>query len=201
MIIGVLSLQGNVREHRSNLERHGIESRCIRNPLELDGIDALILPGGESTAMRKLIESSGLKAPVQRLIVQGMPVWGTCAGVILLAQGGVWQSVDIKVDRNAYGSQIHSRVAKGRAVIAEGEFSMVFIRAPRIRSLSREVEILAEFAGDVVGVRQHNILLTTFHPELTEGSPFTGYFIRMVGDRRQEQILKGPQAGIGKSPG
>ncbi len=189
MIVGILSLQGNVREHRSNLERHGVESRCIRNPLELDGIDALILPGGESTAMRKLIESSGLKAPVQKLIMQGVPVWGTCAGVILLAQGGVWQSVDIKVDRNAYGSQIHSRVAKGRAVITDREFSMVFIRAPRIRSLGNEVEVLAEFAGDVVGVRQNNILLTTFHPELAKDSPFTGYFIRMVSERGQEQIL------------
>ena len=103
-MIGILALQGNVREHRLNLERHGAQSRCIRSPFELDGIDGLILPGGESSAMRKLIVSSGLKEPVQRLIRQGLPVWGTCAGVILLAKGGIWQSLDTLILRNLKNS-------------------------------------------------------------------------------------------------
>ena len=118
-MLGILALQGNVREHRLNLERHGVQSRCIRSPIELDGIDGLILPGGESSAMRKLIVSSGLKEPVQGLIREGLPIWGTCAGVILLAGGGIWQSVDIEVQRNAYGSQVYSRAAKGRSIITD----------------------------------------------------------------------------------
>jgi 5'-phosphate synthase pdxT subunit len=183
MTIGILALQGNVREHRLNLDRHGVQSRCIRSPLELDGIDGLILPGGESSAMRKLIVSSGLKEPVQGLIRQGLPVWGTCAGVILLAAGGIWQSVDIEVQRNAYGSQVHSRAAKGRSIITDREFSMVFIRAPRICSIPSNALILAELDGDFVAVRCNNILLTTFHPELTDDSPFTEYFLKMVNDR------------------
>ncbi|HVN72432.1 MAG TPA: pyridoxal 5'-phosphate synthase glutaminase subunit PdxT [Desulfomonilia bacterium] len=184
MVIGILALQGNVCEHRENLERYGAQNLLIRRPDELDGIDGLILPGGESTAMRKLIVSSGLKEPLRELILQGLPVWGTCAGVVLLAEGGIWQSVDIQVERNAYGSQIHSRVAKGISKITDREFSMVFIRAPRIRSFAGNVEILAELEGDIVAVRQNNILLTTFHPELTEDSPFTEYFLNIV-DRRE----------------
>lgn len=180
MIIGILALQGNIREHRLNLERHGVLCRCIRTPFELEGIDGLILPGGESTAMRKLIVSSGLKEPVQCLIRQGLPVWGTCAGVILLAKGGIWQSVDIEVQRNAYGSQVYSRAAKGRSIITDREFSMVFIRAPRICSIPADALILAEFDGDFVAVRCNNILLTTFHPELAEDSPFTEYFLDMA---------------------
>jgi pyridoxal 5'-phosphate synthase pdxT subunit len=182
MMIGILALQGNVREHRLNLERHGVQSRFIRSPIELDGIDGLILPGGESSAMRKLIVSSGLKEPVQGLIRQGLPIWGTCAGVILLASGGIWQSVDIEVQRNAYGSQVYSKAAKGRSIITDKEISMVFIRAPRICSIPADVEILAELNGDFVAVRCSNILLTTFHPELTQDSPFTEYFLKMVNE-------------------
>jgi 5'-phosphate synthase pdxT subunit len=190
MMIGILALQGDVREHRLNLERHGVHSRFIRRPVDLDGIDGLILPGGESTAMRRLIASSGLKEPVQKLIRQGLPVWGTCAGVVLLAEGGTWQSVDIQVERNAYGSQVYSRVAKGSSIITDREFSMVFIRAPKICSVPDNVIILAELDGDIVAVRQRNILLTTFHPELTEDSPLTGYFIEMVsdGDTRKSSL-------------
>jgi len=187
MIIGILALQGDVKEHMLNLRRHEVWSRCIRNPSDLDGINGLILPGGESTAMRRLVDTSGLTAPVRELILNGTPVWGTCAGVVLLAEGGVWNCAGIKVDRNAYGSQLHSRVARGRSAITGEEHSMVFIRAPRIREVSDDVTVLAECDGDIVGVRQRNILLTTFHPELTQDSAFTGYFISMVG-RAQSRI-------------
>lgn len=182
-MIGILALQGNVLEHRENLERHGVRSRCIRMPAELPGIAGLILPGGESTAMRRLIVSAGLEEPVQALIREGLPVWGTCAGVVLLAKGGIWQSVPIEVERNAYGSQIYSRVAQGRSTITARAFPMVFIRAPRISALAENIEILAEVEGDIVAIRYQNILLTTFHPELTPESPFTSYFLEMVRHR------------------
>ena len=183
MMIGILALQGNIREHRANLARHGVRGRSIKTPDDLGGIDGLILPGGESTAIQKLIVSSGLKAPVQDLIGTGLPVWGTCAGVVLLARGGVWPCADIQVDRNAYGSQLFSRVIYGKSIMAGTEKPMVFIRSPRICSASEDVEILAELEGDIVGARQHNILLTTFHPELVTDSPFTDYFINMVKER------------------
>lgn len=185
MLIGILALQGNVREHAQNLERHKVACRPVKIPGELGGIDGLILPGGESTALKRLIENSGLKDPVQRLIQEGLPVWGTCAGVILLAEGGIWESVDVTVERNAYGSQVHSRIAPGRSSIAESEIPMVFIRAPRISQVRGKVEVLAERDGDIVGLRKKNILLTTFHPELVTDSPFTVYFLDMVRSRMQ----------------
>jgi 5'-phosphate synthase pdxT subunit len=180
MLIGILALQGNIREHSDNLERHGVQSRYIRKPPDLDGIEGLVLPGGESTAIIRLIYSSGLKEPVQGLIQQGLPVWGTCAGVVLLARGGVWPYVDIQVDRNAYGSQLNSRVVNGKTAISDKETRMVFIRSPRILSAGENIEVLSSLDGDIVALRQHNILLTTFHPELIQDSPFTAYFINMA---------------------
>lgn len=180
MVIGILALQGNIREHRDNLERHGVHSRYIKKPADLNGIDGLVLPGGESTAMRRLIVSCGLKGPVQDLIGQGMPIWGTCAGVVLLAQGGVWPCVDIQLDRNAYGSQLNSRIVNGTSTISDKETRMVFIRSPKIRSAGASVEVLSSLNGDIVAVRRNNILLTTFHPELIQDSPFTAYFINMA---------------------
>lgn len=180
MLIGILALQGNIREHRDNLERHGVQSRYIKKSTDLNGIDGLVLPGGESTAMIRLIVSCGLKEPIQDLIRQGLPVWGTCAGVILLVRGGVWPCVDIRVDRNAYGSQLNSRVVNGKSTISDKETRMVFIRSPQIRSAAANVEVLSSLNGEIVAVRRRNILLTTFHPELIQDSPFTAYFINMV---------------------
>ena len=130
--------------------------------------------------MRRLIVSCGLKGPVQDLIGQGMPIWGTCAGVVLLAQGGVWPCVDIQLDRNAYGSQLNSRIVNGTSTISDKETRMVFIRSPKIRSAGASVEVLSSLNGDIVAVRRNNILLTTFHPELIQDSPFTAYFINMA---------------------
>ena len=180
MLIGILALQGNIREHRDNLDRHGVQCRLIKKPNDLDDIQGLILPGGESTTMRRLIASSGLREPVQNLVREGLPLWATCAGVILLAKEGVWPSVDIEVNRNAYGSQLFSRVVDGRTTISTRVTPMVFIRSPQICSAVEDVEILAELEGDIVAVRQYNALLTTFHPELVDNSPFTDYFISMV---------------------
>jgi len=180
--IGILALQGDVLEHRLNLAKHGAGSRDIRRPEELDGIDGLILPGGESTAMRILIPPSGLNDGVKKLICRGLPVWGTCAGVILLARGGPWESLDVQVERNAYGPQLYSRVEKGRTMLSDKVVSMVFIRAPRIKLLSDDITVLANVKGDVVAACQRNILLTTFHPELSSDSQFTAYFLQMVED-------------------
>ncbi len=180
MVIGILALQGNVREHMANLNRHNVQGHPVRLPGDLAGIEGVILPGGESTAMRNLVSSSGLKEPVGDLIRQGLPVWGTCAGVVLLGRGGIWPFVDIRVERNAYGSQIFSRLVHARSALSETPTPMVFIRSPRIVSAGREVEVLAEVEGDIVAVRQGNILLTTFHPELVDHSPFTASFIDMV---------------------
>ncbi len=187
MVIGILALQGNVREHMTNLNRHDVQGRPVRLPADLAGIEGLILPGGESTAMRNLVSSSGLEKPVGDLIRQGLPVWGTCAGVVLLARGGIWSSVDITVERNAYGSQVFSRLVHGSSALSETPTPMVFIRSPRITSAGREVEVLAEVGGDVVAVRQGNILLTTFHPELVDHSPFTACFIEMVSSARSDE--------------
>ena len=181
MVIGILALQGNVREHLANLNRHDMQGRPVRLPGDLAGIEGLILPGGESTAiMRNLVSSSGLEEPVGDLIHQGLPVWGTCAVVVLLARGGIWPSVDIQVERNAYGSQTFSRLVHGTSALSETPTPMVFIRSPRIVSAGREVEVLAEVEGDMVAARQGGILLTTFHPELVDHSPFTACFIDMV---------------------
>jgi 5'-phosphate synthase pdxT subunit len=180
MLIGILALQGNIREHRDNLKRHGVQSRYIRKPPDLDGIEGLVLPGGESTAMIRLINSSGLKEPVQGMIQHDLPVWGTCAGVVLLARGGVWPYVNIQVDRNAYGSQLNSHVVNGKSTISDKETRMVFIRSPKLRSAGANVEVLSSLNGDIVALRQRNILLTTFHPELIQDSPFTTYFINMI---------------------
>lgn len=188
MLIGIIALQGNIREHRDNLERHGVQSRYVKTPDGLDGIDGLVLPGGESTAMRRLIVSSGLEKPIQDVIQQGMPVWGTCAGVVLLACGGLWPCVDIEVERNAYGSQLNSRVVNGKSTISDKSEDMVFIRSPKISSAAADVEVLSSLNGDIVALRQRNILLTTFHPELVQDSPFTAYFINMV---MMSQLIEG----------
>jgi 5'-phosphate synthase pdxT subunit len=180
VMIGILALQGNVREHRENLDHYGVTSRCVRTSEELEGIDGLILPGGESTAMRLLIESSGLSYRVMEFIRRDLPVWATCAGVILLARGGPLEILDVQVERNAYGPQLYSRVERGMTSLSDKEVPMVFIRAPRIKLVSAEIKVLARVNGDVVAARQRNILITTFHPELSVGSPFTAYFLEMV---------------------
>jgi pyridoxal 5'-phosphate synthase pdxT subunit len=179
--IGILGLQGDVAEHRSSLQAGSAEAKIVKTPSDLSGIRGLILPGGESTAITKLIVSSGLEAPVRSLIREGLPVWGTCAGTILLSRGGVWESVAADVERNAYGSQLHSFVRKGRILGTGREVTMIFIRAPRITRADASVEVLAEHGGDLVAARQDSLLLTTFHPELSPDPYFLDLFLGMVG--------------------
>lgn len=180
-MIGILGLQGDVEEHRSYLLSRYSSVRIVKRPRDLEGIKGLILPGGESTAITKLIRSAGLEEPVQSLLREGLPVWGTCAGTILLSRGGIWAMVDADVQRNAYGSQLRSRVSQGSIMGRDISIPMVFIRAPRIVNISKAVAALAAVEEDVVAAAQGNALITTFHPELTPHEPhFLHHFLELV---------------------
>ena len=173
--IGVLALQGDVREHVSALRDVGTEPVEVRLPRDLVGLDALILPGGESTTMRKLIDRYGLREPIIALARGGAPLYGTCAGMILLAQRiadgeePVLGLLDITVQRNAYGRQLDSFEADlDVPVLGDEPLHAVFIRAPVVSDLGPEVEVLArDPSGRPIAVRQGRILATAFHPELT----------------------------------
>lgn len=171
-MIGILGLQGDIAEHRSYLLTRYPSARIVKRPAELAGIHGLILPGGESTTITKLIRSAGLEKPVMSLIQAGLPVWGTCAGTILLCSGGIWASVEADIRRNAYGPQIHSAMRNCDIVGKREKVAMMFIRAPLIVQVSEGVEVLARQEEDIVAAKKGNILLTTFHPELTPEDPF-----------------------------
>ena len=188
MKLGVLALQGAFREHREVLDALGIECVEVRVPEELGGVDALILPGGESTTMTRLLDTSGLREPLTGLLRDGLPALGTCAGLILFATevGSPAQSslglIDVTVDRNAFGRQIDSFVDRGRLELG-GEFlesEMVFIRAPRIRRVGPGVDVLGTWGDEPVLVREGRVFGATFHPELSPDSPFPAWFVREV---------------------
>jgi len=181
--IGILALQGDVREHADAVREVGAEPVPIRLPHDLEGIDALILPGGESTTMRRLIDRYGLREPILALARSGRPMYGTCAGMILLARrltGGeepVLPLLDVTIQRNAYGRQLDSYEAAVEMPALGEPVHGVFIRAPVVTEVGPEVEVLArDEAGRPIAVRQGRILATAFHPELT-------------GDRRLHRLL------------
>jgi pyridoxal 5'-phosphate synthase pdxT subunit len=173
--IGVLAVQGAVREHVDAIREIGAEPVPVRLPADLDGIDALILPGGESTTMRRLIDQYGLREPILAMARRGAPLFGTCAGMILLAarlddgEQPVFPLLDATVRRNAYGRQLDSYEAdlEMPAVGAEPVHG-VFIRAPVVSELGPQVEVLARDAeGRPIAIRQGRVMATAFHPELT----------------------------------
>jgi len=173
--IGILAVQGDVREHANALREVGAEPVEVRLPRDLVGLDALILPGGESTTMRKLIDLYGLREPIVALARGGAPVYGTCAGMILLADRiadgdePVLRLLDISVERNAYGRQLDSFEAD-IAIPSLGDEPLhgVFIRAPVVSEVGPEVEVLARDPdGRPIAVRQGRVIATAFHPELT----------------------------------
>ena len=179
--VGILSLQGAVEEHQQAFAKAGVRAVAVKRQAELDRIDALVLPGGESTAMGHLLNIFGLLEPVRRILEQGLPVWGTCAGMILLAkkienqEERYFSLMDIEVCRNGYGGQLQSFCTT--AVMKEaGSIPMVFIRAPYIARAEKTVEILAEVDGKIVAARQKNMLVTSFHPELTADQSVQKYF-------------------------
>ncbi|MFF0448714.1 pyridoxal 5'-phosphate synthase glutaminase subunit PdxT [Streptomyces sp. NPDC004609] len=188
-LIGVLALQGDVREHLAALAAADAAAGPVRRPEELARVDALVVPGGESTTMSKLATLFGMLEPLRERVRAGMPVYGTCAGLILLADkildprsgqetiGGI----DMIVRRNAFGRQNESFEASvAMAGVDGGPVDGVFIRAPWVESVGATVEVLAEYDGHVVAVRQGNALATSFHPELTGDHRVHGLFAEMV---------------------
>jgi 5'-phosphate synthase pdxT subunit len=166
-LVGVLALQGDFEAHAKILRRLGAAAREVRTPAHLDGLDALIIPGGESTVMTLGIEREGLGEPLRELARSGTPVLGTCAGMIMLdrAHLGV---LDIEARRNAFGRQLHSFEADLDVTgVTGGPVHAVFIRAPWAADTGPEVEVLAAVEGHPVAVRQGNVLAVSFHPELT----------------------------------
>jgi len=190
--IGVLALQGDFREHREVLDRLGVTASEVRVAKDLVGLDGLIIPGGESTTIVKLMRSSGLLDPLRKLAIDGFPMWGTCAGMILLAKRlddtgtPALRAMDMRVRRNAFGRQVDSFEATlSIAGLDGGPFRAVFIRAPIIEDVGPPVEILARLDdGTPVAARQGRLLATAFHPELTPDPRFHLLFLEMVRQSR-----------------
>ena len=203
MRVGVLALQGTFVEHIAILQRLGVEAPAIRLARELDALDGLIIPGGESTTMLRLMESFELIQPVREMARYGLPIWGTCAGTILLAKDvsnyemETLGLMDIKVRRNAFGSQIDSfEVDLEIPPAGEEPFHAIFIRAPVIEDIGASVEILSCLPdGTIVAIRQDRLLACAFHPEFTDDSRFHSYFLNMVGQKPphnpEDRILRG----------
>jgi len=182
-LVGVLALQGGFQAHERVLARLGASTREVRVPADLDGIDALILPGGESTVMTLGVEREGLAEPLKNLARRGTPILGTCAGMIMLdrAHLGI---LDAIAERNAFGRQVKSFEADFEVSGVEGgPVHAIFIRAPWIAEHGPEVDVLAEVDGHPVAVRQGQILALSFHPELTGDHRVHAYFTRMIAAR------------------
>ena len=186
--IGVLALQGDFAEHISAFRRLGVAAREVRRPEELSGLNGLVIPRGESTTLGRLMSEFSLLDPLRELAQNSFPIWGTCAGLIVLARRASdldWPTLaalDIAVRRNAFGRQVDSFEAD-LAVPALGAtaFHAVFIRAPIVEEIGAGVEVLATLEdGKAVAVRQGNALATAFHPELTEDDRFHRYFLEIV---------------------
>jgi pyridoxal 5'-phosphate synthase pdxT subunit len=183
--IGVLAVQGNFREHAAMLRRLGANVVEVRKPEELAGLDGLVIPGGESTAIMRLIRLYGLEDAIRRF---SEPVFGTCAGLILLDREHL-DLVDLAVDRNAYGRQVASFETDVDLADDDRPLRGVFIRAPRIRETGPQVEVLAELDGEPVLVRQGRFLAATFHPELTDDTRVHERFLELV--REKEPVHGG----------
>ena len=194
--IGILALQGAFEEHEQALKALGIETVQIRNRQDWEAnvdLDGLILPGGESTVMGKLLHDLDLFEPIKTKINEGLPVFGTCAGLILLAKTIVGDqtkhlaSMDISVARNAYGRQLGSFVTNADFK-GIGEIPMVFIRGPIIETVGPEVEVLSQVKEAIVAAKEKNMLVTSFHPELTGDERVHAYFLEMVTQVKQDKL-------------
>jgi pyridoxal 5'-phosphate synthase pdxT subunit len=186
MKVGILAVQGDYEAHAAALARAGAEPVLVRTPGDMHDIDALILPGGESTTQLQFLREEGLEQAIHDFAKEKRPIFGTCAGAILLANkvtNPPQESLglaDITVERNAYGRQLSSAVRTGESHISPEPIEMVFIRAPIIAKAGRGVKVLAEYNGDPVLVQQGNILIATFHPELSADSAVHKYFVKMA---------------------
>lgn len=193
MKIGVLAVQGAFAEHITTLQKLGIEAIPVRLPSELKGLDGLIIPGGESTTINHLMLAYNLKPEIIAQAEGGMPVWGTCAGMILLAKEITESNIEplslmnIAVRRNAFGRQMESFETELKIpALGEAPFPGVFIRAPLIERVNNGVEVLSQLDdGTVVAAREGNRLVSAFHPELTDDTRFHKYFIDMIAKKNQ----------------
>jgi len=202
MRIGVLALQGAFREHLDTLGAIGVEGVRVREPADLDDVSGLILPGGESTTMRQLIERWGLREPILDLADRGAPIFGTCAGMIVLSrdiasdEAPILPLLDVTVERNAFGRQLDSFEAElSVPVLGDTPFHAVFIRAPVIERTGPGVDVLARLDdGRVVAVRERNIIATAFHPELAGETRFHRLVATMAAEHDD------PGEGSGRRP-
>jgi 5'-phosphate synthase pdxT subunit len=198
--IGILAFQGDFREHARAMERLGAESRLVRLPRDLENLDGLILPGGESTVMGKLMVAYDVVEPLRKLLSQGIPAWGTCAGMILLSRETdnalagqpLLASMNMRTRRNAFGTQRESfETMLDVPVLGEEPYHAVFIRGPVVESVGDGVEVLARIAApepNIVAVRQNALLATAFHPEVTGDLRFHEYFLGMVESARAAAV-------------
>ena len=190
MIIGVLAIQGDYEAHKDRLEQLGANVTLVRKPEQLDSIDAIVIPGGESSTFLNFLAERGFLRKLKEF-VSTKPTFGTCAGAILLAkevENPPQQSLgalDIRIRRNAYGRQIDSSIREANTKLTGGPLEMVFIRAPKIVEAGKNVEVLASEGGDPVLVRQDKIMAATFHPELSSDTRVHQEFLKLVsnGDR------------------
>ena len=188
-VIGVLALQGAFAAHELALRGLGVDARQVRTPQQLEGVHALVMPGGESTTMSRLLHTSGLFDPLQQRLTDGMPVFGTCAGMILLATEVLdgrpdqrsFGVIDISVQRNGYGRQVDSFESDLHVSGLERPFHAVFIRAPKVVSTGPSVEVLATHDGVPVVARQGQVMVASFHPELTPDSRLHEMFLHHNG--------------------
>lgn len=187
MKIGVLAFQGAVREHMNMLSKLGVKAIPVKRKEDLQDVSGLILPGGESTTIGKLLEESEMKKEIIIRAKNGMAIWGTCAGMILLAKHIInyektyLNLMEIWVRRNAYGSQINSFIEKALVpMISNTAIELIFIRAPYIEKVGEDVEVLLELNGKIVAAKQGKLLATAFHPELTNDPSFHRYFVELA---------------------
>jgi len=191
LTIGILALQGAYQAHAQTLQKLGITPRLVRLPADLEGLDGLIMPGGESTTMLKFLEQRGF-FDVLKDFVHTTPTFGTCAGVILLATDVTnptqksLGALDVTVERNSYGRQIDSTILRAESKLPGGPLEMVFIRAPRITRTGKEVETLATRENDPVLVREGHLLAATFHPELGHDPRVHQLFLNLVRDHKRK---------------
>ncbi len=195
-LVGVLALQGDVREHERALAACGARTRTVRRPSELEGLDGIVLPGGESTTIDKLARIFGLREPLAAALRDGLPAYGACAGMILLSDRVLdgrpdqqtFGGLDITVRRNAFGRQVDSFEEDIAVVGVQGDVRAVFIRAPWVEEAGDDVQVLARVeagpaAGRIVAVRQGPLLATSFHPEVTGDHRVHGLFVQMLRER------------------
>jgi 5'-phosphate synthase pdxT subunit len=197
-VIGVLDLQGGVQEHLDHLQRIGVAARTVKRAAELSGLAGLIIPGGESTCLGRLLNLFGLDQAIQQAHDYGLKLWGTCAGAILLARENVGETpylglIDIAVSRNAFGSQLDSFNCEALApAVAREPIPLTFIRAPKIVRVGEGVRVLLPMKDYIAAAEDDRILVTVFHPELTPSLAFHRYFARKCG----LNVAGGDDAGL-----